>query len=101
MSKVISIKEEVASDLALRNTVQSLFDKVNKVEEPNIEIDFSNINSISRSFAHEYLTQKQLSSKQISEINTPENVEKMFQIVKNSSTKAKLLDIDSSQVVSL
>ena len=101
MSKVISIKEEVASDLALRNTAQSLFDKVSKIEETNIEIDFSNINSISRSFAHEYIIQRQKSSKQVSESNVPENVEKMFQIVKNSSTKAKLLNVDPSQVVSL
>ena len=101
MSKVISIKEEVASDLALRNTAQSLFDKVSKIEETNIEIDFSNINSISRSFAHEYIIQRQKSSKQVSESNVPENVEKMFQIVKNSSTKEKLLNVDSSQVVSL
>ena len=101
MSKIISIKEEIASDLALRNTVQSLFDKVNKVEETNIEIDFSNINSMSRSFAHEYLMQKQQCSKQISEISVAENVEKMFQVVKSSSTKPKLLNVDSSQVVSL
>ena len=50
-----------------------------------IYIDFSEIKSISRSFAHEYSNRKKKTTKLITEINMLENIEKMFRIVNSIS----------------
>jgi hypothetical protein len=77
-----------------------ILDQLEIIPEDKIQIDFSNICSISRSFAHQFITRKNRSHKTITEINMSENVEKMFRIIDSEITnKSKLLDIESMQVV--
>ena len=101
MTQTFSIINEISKDLALRNTAESLFNKIQESIDDECIIDFSNVNSISRSFAHEYLTKKDSIDKKISEINVPVTVEKMFYIVKNSTDKPRLIEVDHSQVVTI
>jgi STAS-like domain of unknown function (DUF4325) len=91
--RAIQIRKEASSDLALRNIADSFFDKVETMPEQKIQIDFSNVFSITRSFAHQYILRRKKSQKIITEINVPENVEKMFRILDN--TRIKFLDADS------
>jgi len=85
---VISIKNALStSDLALRTFADNFFDFVEAIDSKIIAIDFSGISSISRSFAHQYITRKEDSSKKITEINVPLNVEKMLEIVKLPKTE--------------
>lgn len=100
MEKIIHIKDEILSDLALRDMADSFFDQLEIMPEDNIQIDFSNICSISRSFAHQFITRKNTTRKTITEINMPENVQKMFRVIHNEiSNKSKLLDMESMQVI--
>jgi STAS-like domain of unknown function (DUF4325) len=61
--------------------------------EDNIIIDFSEVNSISRSFAHQYLTSKRESNIVINEVNVPKNVEQMFEIVKMATNKPTIKNL--------
>jgi hypothetical protein len=77
-----------------------ILDQLEIIPEDKTQIDFSNICSISTSFAHQFITRKNRSHKTITEINMSENVEKMFRIIDSEITnKSKLLDIESMQVV--
>ena len=93
--KVIKIKDEISSDLALRLSASSLYSKLEALDENEIRIDFDGVLSISRSFAHEYMTRKLKSNKKIIEINVPDNVHKMFRDV---NSKSKFLDPDAMKV---
>lgn len=74
-----------SSNLSFRHTANKLFDDINKIETKNIIIDFCDIQTISRSFAHQFLIRKKETKKKITEINMNEDVKKMFKVV--ASTK--------------
>lgn len=98
MKRTVVIKSTVSTDLHLRDSADFVFNLVETYSENEIQMDFSDIQSISRSFAHQYLTRKKASKKIISEVNTPENVEKMFRAVKKtmtSSSRPRVKDLDS------
>ena len=63
-----------------------ILDQLEIIPEDKIQIDFSNICSIRRSFAHQFITRKNRSHKTITEINMSENVEKMFRIIDSEIT---------------
>ena len=64
-------------------------------------IDFKNFRSISRSFAHEYLSQKRMLKKAIIEINIPPNVQKMFNVVEQPKERVEILNLRSITAVSM
>jgi len=80
-SSIINIVEFLAEDLALRQNVTRLFKRLESDSNTNITLSFKNVKSISRSFAHEYLTRKKTSKKKITETDMPVNVRKMFDVV--------------------
>ncbi len=90
----VRIAEKISADLALRNVADDFFD-LESLPSNNLTVDFAGVRSISRSFAHQYTTRKNTSSKLINEINMPDNVVKMLEIVRNSSYKSKYLNLDS------
>lgn len=92
--KIVFIKQAVSADLALRNRADSLFDDIKNLHASEIIIDFSEVKSISRSFAHQYQVRKQSSRKKISEVHVPEHVAKMFRVVKNARGKDQLVSDD-------
>ena len=89
------ISERVSKDLALRGIVDVLFDYIESLKESEVVIDFSEVTSITRSFAHQYSLRKKSSKKNISEANMPVNIRKMFDIVENKYKKTKLIEIGS------
>ncbi len=96
----VRIKDKISVDLALRDAADSFFDELDAMKI-DIEIDFSDIRSISRSFAHQYMLRKKQTLSRIIELNMTENVEKMFNVVSKSRQKSNILDIDSMPVISI
>lgn len=98
--KTIKISEVVSPDLALRDTADYFFNMLESIHENKVIINFVDVVSISRSFAHEYISRKTSSKKTIDEINMPQNVDKMFNLVKNPN-KPKFIDIEKIAISSL
>jgi len=94
-NKTIFISEEVSNDLALRDIADALFEDIESLPESEVVIDFSGVTTITRSFAHQYSLRKKSSKKDISEVNMPTNIRKMFDIVENKYEKTKLIEIGS------
>ncbi|MFH1585144.1 MAG: hypothetical protein ABIB79_00060 [archaeon] len=88
MTKKILLSQEFGNNIFTRNTISAFFEKINKMKEAEIELDFSGIEFISRSCADEYLKRKQISKKKIVEANMPEEVCSMFNVVQNQYKKA-------------
>lgn len=88
---MISIKEQISKDLALRSSAEKFFANISQSSDKKIIIDFSGVTSISRSFAHQYAQSKKMSNKEITETNLSSDVTKMFEIV-NNPQKIKLVD---------
>lgn len=78
----INIEEIIHSNLGMNSSARNLFKELNNSPADNITIDFSNVIFMSRSFTQEYLFQKLNSHKHIIEQNVPDNVQKMFDVVK-------------------
>src|SRR5690554_4913952 len=97
--KEIKIGDHISFDLALRASASDLFRDINTIIDDSIVINFSDVRTISRSFAHEYLTQKAASEKSIEERSVPENVRKMFAAVNRSGEKTKILDFSNMEIV--
>ena|ERR1051326_3772479 len=100
-NRVIYIKSAISADLALRNRADSFFDLLEKYQESQLTLDFTDVRSISRSFAHQYLVRKAASKKMIKEVRKPDHVEKMFNVVKNATTKSQLLNPDSMPLMTV
>lgn len=98
----IRIKDAISSDLALRDSANSFFDLIeSKKFSDDIQVDFSDIKSISRSFAHQYLQRKSACKKEVEEINVPENISKMFEIIKNQDEKKSFIKRSSVRFICL
>ena len=85
----IIVAETMSPNLALRNMADSFFDSLEKKEFNHLQLDFTGIKSISRSFAHQYILRKKNCSKTITEMNVPDNVSKMMGLVTRSSASNK------------
>jgi hypothetical protein len=97
----VMVKEQISVDLALRHSAAAFLDYLESVPQKEVIVDFSGINSISRSFAHEYLTRKNNSKKNITEINVPENVKKMFYVIEQPTEKSLVFDLRKVRAVTL
>jgi hypothetical protein len=80
----VNIAEAVSPVLGIRLSATKFFDKLESEQNEEVEIDFKDVEFISRSFAHEYLKKKQIISKKIHEVNLPQNVEEMLEVVMSS-----------------
>lgn len=98
--RVINLSVQISKDLAFRYNAVKLFEELDKIDGPEVTFDFSGVESISRSFAHQYLIDKKLSRKKISEINKTVNIDRMFRIVENSKNKKKIrFDTSSWKII--
>ncbi|MFH0835571.1 MAG: hypothetical protein V1834_00215 [Candidatus Micrarchaeota archaeon] len=97
----IVLKEFVSEDLALRDSVDRLFDYVESLDDAGVTFDFKGVESITRSFAHQYRVRKQASLKNIVEVRVPENVSRMFGVVAEPVHKTPLIDLRRLKVVTL
>ncbi len=101
MSNHIKISEVLSKDLALRNNANILFKKLDSVKSDKIVLDFKNVESITRSFAHQYKENKLKSNKLILEENVPLNISKMFVVVSRSLERQPLIDTSRTQVITI
>ncbi len=100
-SAIVMIKEQISVDLALRDSADIFFDYLESIPQKDIIVDFNSVKSISRSFAHEYVTRKNRSKKIIIETNVPENVRKMFHVVEQPAEKTLVFDLRTVRAVTL
>lgn len=77
----INIAEKIHPNLGMNQAAKELFDEINRSDFEEIRINFENVIFMSRSFTQEYLFQKLTSDKKIIEMNVPENIQKMFEVV--------------------
>jgi sporulation protein YlmC with PRC-barrel domain len=96
----VDISKSVSENLSLRDIAGAFFDTLDAQKGGKLIIDFKRVKSISRSFAHEYLKRKSASRKNIVEVNVPQNVAKMFEIV-SQSKKASVIDWKTVRVISV
>ena len=90
--KRLFLADIISPRLFLRDTAARLFSDINKVSDNRVILDFTSVESISRSFAHEYLLRKKQSKKEITEDHLPINVVKMFDAIINSGNKQKVIN---------
>lgn len=83
----ISIQQRISKNLGMNSSARNLFEEINNSPANVIEIDFSDVIFMSRSFTQEYLSQKYYTDKEIIEENVPNDVELMFDIVKKDFEK--------------
>ncbi len=114
-SRYLMIRNVLSQHLALRDNADYLFGIIEREPSQVVTVDFSGIRSISRSFAHQYLIRKKkVSSKKVHEANVPESVQKLFDIinetsVRDSSSRSSsssnsmsiLKELDSMEIVTL
>ncbi|VVB65210.1 Uncharacterised protein [uncultured archaeon] len=86
---ILSLRAQVSSNLALRYSADDLFDYINNLNESRIVLDFSGIESITRSFAHQYILNKSKSNKQIVECDVPINIKPMFELVERQHSNQR------------
>jgi anti-anti-sigma regulatory factor len=96
----IPLKESISPNLFLREYADELFDSFNYIKNTSIIIDFAGIQSMSRSFAQEFLYRLEKSNNIITIVNEPENVKKLFDIVRKPKRKI-VFSNSSSKIVSL
>lgn len=82
---VINLIDVLSEDLAFRHNVDELFRALHHSNLTEFFFDFSRIESISRSFAHQYLTMKKQSNLRIIERNIPPIIQQMFDHVMKAS----------------
>ena len=84
-SKEIKIKLD--THLSLRDSVNYFFDQLDTFKSNEIMIDFSGVQTISRSFAQQFLVRINSSNKKIVCINQLNNIKTMFELVKANGDK--------------
>jgi hypothetical protein len=103
MDKLIQLERMYPSaNIITRKTISDLYVKINKTKEDTIIFDFKNIDFMSRSCADEYVKQKKISKKKISEINQTADIQKMFAAVKKTQNYIPNIRLDKMpQVVTV
>ena len=87
--------------MAMRNLAETLFESIDRMPERSITIDFSGVESITRSFAHAYSTRKAGSPKDVSEINVAPNIAEMLAVVMAAPSHRSLFECEQVRVVVL
>jgi len=78
----IQIAKAISTNLLLRNSADELFNYINNLETSEIIIDFQKVQSITRTFAHQYLLNKEKSNKIINNVNLSPNIKNMFELIR-------------------
>lgn len=80
----ISIKKEINSSLELNTSASDFLDKIDKLSGDYFEVDFEGIIFVSRGFLQIYYSRKSKMDKNIVEINVPEEIKPLFEIIERS-----------------
>ena len=76
----IMLAKEIDSDLGLRNKIEELYINIDK-NVSKVVMNFSGVEFMGRSFAQEYLNQKNKASFEVVEVNMSEDVQMLFDII--------------------
>ncbi|MBO4516049.1 hypothetical protein J5751_01090 [bacterium] len=76
----IFLAKEIDSDLGSRNKIEELYKKIDD-NVSKVVMNFNGVEFMGRSFAQEYLNQKNKASFQVVEVNVPDDVQKLFDII--------------------
>ncbi|MBQ2651937.1 MAG: hypothetical protein IJF83_00125 [Methanobrevibacter sp.] len=87
MVQKVMIKDEINSSLEMNTAADDFLNKVNEIEDDEILIDFTGIVFISRSFAQAYFSKKNKLGKNIDEINVPDEVKPLLDLIKKKFEK--------------
>jgi len=99
-TKIVMV-EKISVDLALRDSAREFFKFIESLPSEEVLLDFRDVKSISRSFAHEFVDRKRSSQKKITEVNVPQNVRKMFVVVEEPRVKQPIFNTRMIKAVSL
>ena len=103
-SKTIRVASVLSKDLALRETARKFVLYVDGLPDPVVILDFSDVRTITRSFAHEYCTRKRDMHKRVREANVSPSVAKMFAVVQAArvtNPARSRIDFDNIPIVNL
>ncbi len=81
----VRLAKFISKNLLLRNSADELFNYINEINSNEIIVDFNKIQSVTRSFSHQYLLNKNKSEKNIININISPQVKTMFEIVEKAN----------------
>lgn len=81
------IKDEINSSLEMNTAADDFLNQVNEIDDNEILIDFKGIVFISRSFAQSYFSKKNKLDKNIDEINVPDEVKPLMDLIKKKFEK--------------
>lgn len=76
----IFLKKEIDSDLGSRSKIENLFNSIDS-DTSKVIMNFTGVEFMGRSFAQEYLNQKNKASFRVVESNVPDDVQKLFDII--------------------
>ncbi len=99
--ETIRVKEIISEHLVFRDSVSDLFSHIKNDKRSQIVLDFSDVKSISRSFAQEYMQQKEKQFPLLHEKNMDPQIKKMFIAVKKHQKKMFPLSFGDAKEVSL
>jgi len=97
----ISIVDEISPDLLLRDLATSFMNTIESQECKAVMIDFLGVESITRTFAHEYVCRRDRSPLDIQEVNVPSFVSRMFSIVHDSEKGPRFEELRNANVIDL
>ncbi len=81
MSKIeIILSEQINSDLGFRNKIEKLYQNIPE-DVSKVVMNFKGVEFMGRAFAQEYLNQKDNATFEVVEVNIPEDVEKLFNLI--------------------
>jgi hypothetical protein len=97
----IDLEAVFSDNLAFRQNADRLFDDIRAAKADKVTLDFTKVMTMSRSFAHQYLQQKNKCSKNIHEIGMREDVVKMLEIAKSNKVQQHPLDFSKMSILTL
>ena len=84
----IQLAKFISKNLLLRKSADELFNYINDDELNKIIIDFDKIQTITRSFTHQYLLNKKMSNKKIIDVNISPQIKNMFELIEKTNNKS-------------
>ena len=81
MSEIeIFLEKEIDSDLGSRNKIEELYKNISS-DVSKVVMNFTGVKFMGRSFAQEYLNQKNKASFEVVEVNVPDDVQRLFDVI--------------------
>lgn len=97
----IELKKQLSTHLSLRDSANQLFDAIEMNQCNKVELDFKGVQTISRSFAQQFLSRIQTSDKEITYVNETNNIKMMFDVVEAKGEKPVVINSKKNTVVNL